>query len=35
MVETHDWRLQISLSGPAEVDSEVLYWLQQAYNQNI
>jgi Domain of unknown function (DUF5655) len=28
-------RLQISLADPTEVDSEVLYWLQQAYDQNV
>ena len=27
-------RLQISLTAPEEVDSEVLSWLQQAYEQN-
>ena len=27
-------RLQISLTAPEEVDSEVLDWLQQAYEQN-
>jgi hypothetical protein len=26
--------LQISLSAPAEVDAEVLAWLQQTYEQN-
>ena len=27
-------KLQISLSAPEEVDSEVLAWLQEAYKQN-
>ena len=27
--------LQISLAGPDEVDSELLYWLRQAYDQNL
>jgi hypothetical protein len=27
-------RLQISLTKPEEVDSEVFYWLGKAYNQN-
>lgn len=27
-------RLQISLTSPAELDAEVLHWLQVAYEQN-
>ena len=28
------WNRKIGLSAPGEVDSEVLRWLEEAYNQN-
>jgi hypothetical protein len=34
MTETRDWRFQISITAPNQVDSDVRKWLQQAYAQN-